>query len=358
MTSETILLLGRNEGGGEATFLETVDELLESDDTYSHTFQSESSEGIHKTVLEYFNLLRWKFLFPEPEPLYSDENLSDYDIVHAHSNPVVLKDSIDVPFVYSASASNYHYLRDYYEWSESKIERRHAVARVAYKLLQLHDRALNTGAVDRLLIWTEFPKEYYTRIGYSEDQIDVIYPSCRDFGDGQTPHNGTNVLFVGKGGRKGAGIAVDAFQNVRSGTQELTLHYYHPPGEQPDYAGEGVRLHEYVPHEKFRTEVLPKMDILVSPTKYESYGYTLVEAQSHGIPVVATDLPVTRDILGKGALLPSRDRNSFTRALDSLVSDPTYRAEMGNRARANYEARFTTAAFRQRLYDSYDRAMD
>jgi len=39
------------------------------------------------------------------------------------------------------------------------------------------------------------------------------------------------------------------------------------------------------------------MDIFLSPTKYESYGYTLIEAQSHKIPVVVTDTPVTRDLL-------------------------------------------------------------
>lgn len=353
-----ILLLGTaSSGGGEDTFVNTVNSLLESEDDITHTLQSDSNGGLQGDILHYFNLLRWKFLFPEPEPIYSEERLSEYDLIHAHSNPVAFADDVNVPFVFSTSASNYHYLHDYCEWSKDKIRRRHTISKPLYRILGLHDRALNTSDIDRLLVWTEYPKRYYKSIGYEEDQIDVLYPACRDWGDESTDHEGTNILFVGKHERKGGEIAVEAFKRVMSQFPDADLHYYHPSAAELENEIEGIFYHEYVPNAEFRRDVLPEMDVLVSPTKYESYGYTLIEAQSHGIPVIVTDTPITRDILQSGAKLTDRTVDSFAKALETLLADPDYRAKLGEHARDNYESQFTISDFRRRLFDAYDHAI-
>jgi glycosyltransferase involved in cell wall biosynthesis len=97
--------------------------------------------------------------------------------------------------------------------------------------------------------------------------------------------------------------------------------------------------------------------VLLSPTKYESYGYTLIEAQSHGIPVIVTETPITRDILRSGAKLIDRTVDGFAEALEALLADPDYRTKLGEHARDNYESRFTMSDFKRRLLNAYDRAI-
>jgi glycosyltransferase involved in cell wall biosynthesis len=204
-----------------------------------------------------------------------------------------------------------------------------------------------------LLLWTEFPKEYYKSIGFSEEQIDVLYPACEDFGEEKIPHDGINILFVDKGDRKGRTFAIQSFEEIHEEYPQTTLHYMHPSGSKPSHSSQGIRYQEYVPYEEFRENVLPKSDILLYPSKYESYGYTLLEAHSHSIPCVVTDTPVTRDIVEQGSILVEREVSEFTNALAKLVENPGHRSKMAHEARENYESRFTLEDFRQRLINSY-----
>lgn len=361
MKNIDLLFLGKSgNSGGEATFVDTVDDLMSEEESINYSFQPNSNKGLVNSFLTQFDRFRWKFFFPEPESMYSEASISDYDLIHAHSNAVKFKENIDeylTPFVMSSSASSYHYLRNALNWSDAKIKRRHRVASGLYKCIGLHDRALNIGAIDRLLVWTKYPKQYYKSIGFHEKEIDVIYPGCEDYGIKKIDHEGINILFVDKETRKGGSIAVQAFQNVREKYPQTTLHYIHPTGKSPNHSVSGIKYREYVPYTIFRKEVLPKMDILLSPTKYESYGYTLLEAQSHKIPVIVTDTPVTRDLLKRGAILQDRTVDEFTESLETLVDDSEYRTNIAARARENYEARFTISDFRQRLFNAYRRAI-
>lgn len=51
------------------------------------------------------------------------------------------------------------------------------------------------------------------------------------------------------------------------------------------------------------TNVLPALDVFAFPSRYEGLGGALIEAMAAGLPVVTTDLPVTREVTGESALL-------------------------------------------------------
>ncbi len=81
--------------------------------------------------------------------------------------------------------------------------------------------------------------------------------------------------------------------------------------------------------------------VLLMPSAEESFGMVAVEAQSNGVPVIASDIPSLRESLGDGALFVAReDLDGWEAALRAL-SDDCFHDEVGRRARANVE-RFDT----------------
>lgn len=81
--------------------------------------------------------------------------------------------------------------------------------------------------------------------------------------------------------------------------------------------------------------------IVLMPSAEESFGLVAVEAQSNGVPVIASDIPSLRESLGDGALFaPREDIIAWAEALRRL-DDPAFYEEMSRRARANAD-RFDT----------------
>jgi glycosyltransferase involved in cell wall biosynthesis len=67
-------------------------------------------------------------------------------------------------------------------------------------------------------------------------------------------------------------------------------------------------------------EVLADTKLLLMPSVSETFGMIGVEAQSQGIPVVATDLPALRDSLGGGAVFAaSRTASAFAQAVGEAL---------------------------------------
>ncbi|MEK7860608.1 MAG: glycosyltransferase family 4 protein, partial [Chloroflexota bacterium] len=79
--------------------------------------------------------------------------------------------------------------------------------------------------------------------------------------------------------------------------------------------------------------------IVLMPSAEESFGLVAVEAQSNGVPVIASDLPSLRESLGDGALFVEREDVAAWADAIRRLDDPGFYAEMSRRALAN-AARF------------------
>ncbi len=80
----------------------------------------------------------------------------------------------------------------------------------------------------------------------------------------------------------------------------------------------------------------------------------IFEYMSHGKPIIATDLPVIREVLehDRNALLaPSGDLNAWEHALRRLVEDPALREHLGGGARKDFEARYSWGARSQAVLE-------
>jgi D-inositol-3-phosphate glycosyltransferase len=96
-------------------------------------------------------------------------------------------------------------------------------------------------------------------------------------------------------------------------------------------------------------------DLVVVPSRSESFGLVALEAAACGVPVVASavgGLVSLVDHESSGLLVPERDPAAFASAIARLLAEPGLRADMGRRAvakAAGYTWGFAAARLR-RLY--------
>jgi len=106
-------------------------------------------------------------------------------------------------------------------------------------------------------------------------------------------------------------------------------------------------------------ELLSASDSFVLPSLWEGLPVALTEAMASGLPLVATQVSGTSQVVidgESGLLVPPGDEGALAEAMDRLLSDPALASEMGGAAReriaASYSARAQAeqlaALFRQR----------
>ena len=70
---------------------------------------------------------------------------------------------------------------------------------------------------------------------------------------------------------------------------------------------------------------------LVQPSLYEGFGLPIVESMASGCPVVASDIPTLREVVGTAAILvPPNDIAGFGHALLSLARSPDQRSDLAS----------------------------
>jgi len=73
-------------------------------------------------------------------------------------------------------------------------------------------------------------------------------------------------------------------------------------------------------------------DVFVFPSLCESFGHPLVEAMGAGLPVLASGIPIHREICGDAAhYFPVRDVEALAAGLERLAADANLRADMARR---------------------------
>jgi glycosyltransferase involved in cell wall biosynthesis len=82
--------------------------------------------------------------------------------------------------------------------------------------------------------------------------------------------------------------------------------------------------------------VLEASDLFISTSRDEGLGLPLLEAQYAGLPVIAPDMPVFREVLGSsGLLVNTQDAAGAAAAISSLYESADWRARCTNAAVAN-----------------------
>jgi glycosyltransferase involved in cell wall biosynthesis len=98
-------------------------------------------------------------------------------------------------------------------------------------------------------------------------------------------------------------------------------------------------------------------DVFVLPSKREGISNTLLEAQSCGLPVIATDVGGTPEIVAHGRagmLVPPGNVQAMAEAILRYVEEPALMRRQGLAARERMEQEFSMAkmlANYEKLYD-------
>ena len=79
-------------------------------------------------------------------------------------------------------------------------------------------------------------------------------------------------------------------------------------------------------------DVLASADVFAFPSKYEAFGLSVVEAMDAGLPVVASDIEVFREIIGEaGSLVSLNDVEGWVKTLE-LVAGTSAGERLGKKA--------------------------
>lgn len=103
-------------------------------------------------------------------------------------------------------------------------------------------------------------------------------------------------------------------------------------------------------------ELMPALDLHVLMSRNEGFGIATVEAMACGIPVVATDVPGSSDILQgceAGMLIPADDLAAATDMVAGLLADPLRRGQMAHAGRQAAVERYSHAVVGRQVREFY-----
>ncbi|GAB4209806.1 MAG: hypothetical protein OHK0022_41550 [Roseiflexaceae bacterium] len=105
-----------------------------------------------------------------------------------------------------------------------------------------------------------------------------------------------------------------------------------------------------------------RADLLIAPSRYESFGLMYLEAMRAGLPVVsfanggATEIFAQGEAHG-GVLVPLDQERMFASAVARLVEQPELRRELGVRGQARFRQAFSDTAMAEATVALYERAI-
>lgn len=79
-------------------------------------------------------------------------------------------------------------------------------------------------------------------------------------------------------------------------------------------------------------ELMPHFDILLNGSEYEGQSNTIMEAMAHGIPVIASDIPGTSDLIvsqHSGILVPPKDTHRLATEIHNWLDNPEELSQLG-----------------------------
>ena len=192
------------------------------------------------------------------------------------------------------------------------------------------------GELDALVVLTEGDREDYALLAQRVVRIPNPTPASPG---GRSPLEAPVIAAAGRlTSQKGFDLLIEAFAPIARRHPDWTLRIHGGGPEraslqaQVDALGLAGRIVLTGPTRRLG-EALAQASLFALSSRFEGFGLVILEAMSHGLPVVSFDCPrgpgeiitAGRD----GTLVPPGDVPALTAALEELVTDPARRRAYG-----------------------------
>lgn len=162
------------------------------------------------------------------------------------------------------------------------------------------------------------------------------------------PRRGPLVAFLGRLVReKGADVLLEAWPEIQ----------HRAPGAHLVVAGRGeegeslrreaetrglTRAVHWIPDLEDSSDVYRAADVLVVPSRAESFGLVALEGMASGVPVVASRVGGVPEVVGEAAVLvEAEEPGDLARGVAALLNDPAHRRHLSAAGRRRVLQRFT-----------------
>lgn len=178
------------------------------------------------------------------------------------------------------TASDYLQLRDYYK-----------------SILEMVD-VIHYNSTLTQVVYEKYLKLKHPKTGL----IPITHADIQDHRKEKQFDHDLQITYLGPASSaKGYFLLQDAldclWDDKENGRQDFSLNVYFKPENPRPY----MRLHDRYHYDQLGT-IFENTDILVTPSIwYETFGYTVLEALSFGVPVVISDTVGAKDIIPEGA---------------------------------------------------------
>ncbi len=168
--------------------------------------------------------------------------------------------------------------------------------------------------------------------------------------------------------RKGTHILIKAMESVWEVYPNISVNLIGEEGDlKKSQLLESVKLENrkrihftgYLGHDEL-PDYYRKTTLYVTPTRYEGFGYTLLEAMACGVPVVATSVGAIPEVVDNGLtglLVDAEDPKALANAILSLLSEESKRKEMGEQSRRKVLNTYTIEKIGKQTLDFYEKVL-
>lgn len=249
---------------------------------------------------------------------------------------------LDAPSIHHAAQDRLHGTRD-----SRGLHRR---------IVQIKDREI--ALADHILTVSELARRTYIEAGAPRERVHAV-PLGADLElfspDGELRSGEITFLFAGATiHRKGFDLLLDAFERVAIMEPAARLRIVGPRGDLGHLLDDCARDRIAFLGPRTQSELaeeLRRADVLVLPSRNDSYGMVVAEALASGIPVLVSEMVGAKDLVEEGKtgwIVPVEDVSALTARMVQCARHPEAVRAMGPDCRRAGETA-TWPAYHERL---------
>ena len=185
----------------------------------------------------------------------------------------------------------------------------------------------------------------------SLEKIEIIYNGVNTQDVETFQNSKLSIVFIGRLAKpKDPLLLLKAFNNLPSDLKDKTNISIIGDGPKlkklkrfiKEKELKGINLLGSIPRKEV-FEVLKRSDIFALISSWEGFPYTIIEAMSCGLPVIASDVGGIKEAIDNkcGILVKRKDQQEIEHALEKLLKNPSLVKEMGENARKKSRNEFS-----------------